>query len=378
MGIPAAGQSLLTDSALVGQGVNLLPLRTSFEGDPSVSPLLKTVRDTTLDAYDHQNYTFGSLVQKLGIRRDPSRLPLVEVQFNLEKVGTGLVFPGLTAVVDACPKRYVNFDLFLNVVESSEGLVLDCDYNTDLFDRATVDRWLAHLEAILESMAADPNRTVSALSMLNEVERRRLTVEWNDTCAEYPRGTCAHQLIEAQAARTPEAVAVVCGERQLTYAELDTCANRVANFLRQRGVGVGHRVAICLDRSTDMVLAVLGVLKSGAAYVPLDPDFPQERIAAVLEDADPVLVLTRQEIATRLALPAAKAICLDTARTEINRADANRPTSLVTAEDLAYVIFTSGSTGKPKGVEIAHRPIVNFLVSMANQPGLQRTTRSLP
>jgi len=370
VGIPAAGQSLLANSALVGQGVNFLPLRTSFEGAPAVNALLKAVRGTTLDAYDHQSYTFGSLVQKLGLRRDPSRLPLVEVQFNLEKDGAGLAFPGLTAEVDPCPKSFVNFDLFLNVIESDDGLTLDCDYNTDLFDRATVERWLGHFESLMEAMAADPPRPVSAVPLLNDAERHRLTTEWNDTRADYPRTACVHQLVEAQAGRTPSAVAVVCADRQLTYTELERGANRVAHVLLNRGVRGGDRVALCLDRSTDMVLAVLGALKAGATYVPLDPDFPPERIAHVIEDAAPALILTRQEIATRLGLPASKRVCFDTDRSEIDLADDHAPNTGVTADDLAYVIYTSGSTGKPKGVEIAHRAVVNFLTSMAQRPGL--------
>ncbi|QJW98083.1 non-ribosomal peptide synthetase/type I polyketide synthase [Frigoriglobus tundricola] len=370
VGVPAAGQSLLADGALVGQGVNFLPLRTSFEGDPAVGPLLKSVRATTLDAYDHQNYTFGSLVRALGLRRDPSRLPLVEVQFNLERVGAGVTFPGLTAEVDPCPKSFVNFDLFLNVIESDDGLTLDCDYNTDLFDRATVDRWLGHFETLMGAMAADPTRPVSAVPLLSDAERHRLTAEWNDTRADYPHAACVHQLVESQTGRTPGAVAVDCAGQQLTYAELDRGANRVAHVLLNRGVRVGDRVAVCLDRSTDMLLAVFGALKAGATYVPLDPDFPAERIAHVVADAAPVLVLTRHEIATRLGLPATKRVCFDSDRPEIDRSDDRTPRTGVTADDLAYVIYTSGSTGQPKGVEIAHRAVVNFLTAMARRPGL--------
>ena len=370
VGIPSAGQSQLEDGALVGHCVNFLPLRTSFEGDPTAGSLLKQVRATLLDAYDHQGYTFGSLVQKLGVRRDPSRLPLVEIQFNLEKVGTGLTFPGLRAEVDPCPKAYVNFDLFLNVVEADDGLTLDLDYNSDLFDRQTAERWLGHYETLLEGMAADATRPVSAVPMLTPQEVHRVLVEWNQTRLDYPRDLCAHQLIEAQARRTPDAVAVVCGNSQLTYAELERGANRIAHSLRRRGVSVGDRVAVCLDRSTDMLLAVFGVLKAGAAYVPLDPDFPRDRIVTVVEDADPVLFLTAHDIAARLALPAGKVVCLAAAGSEIEREEATPPATAATADDIAYVIYTSGSTGKPKGVQIPHRAVVNFLTSMAVRPGM--------
>ena len=234
VGIPAAGQSLVEAEALVGHCVNFLPLRTSFEGDPTVPAMLSQVRGTLLDGYDHQNYTYGSLVKKLGLVRDPSRLPLVEVQFNLERVGTGLTFPGLKVQVDPCPKSFVNFDLFLNVVESDEGLVIDCDYNRDLLDPRTIERWLGHLETLLDGMAANPRQTVSALPLLSDAERQQLMVDWNATKMDYPRDRCVHQVIAEQAARTPQAIAVVCGDRQLTYAQLDASANRLAHFLQKR------------------------------------------------------------------------------------------------------------------------------------------------
>src|SRR5262249_19342894 len=160
------------------------------------------------------------------------------------------------------PKRFVNFDLFLNAVDSEDGLVLDCDYNLDLFDRTTIERWLGHYETLLENMAAEPAKPISTLCLLNEAERRQLTVEWNDTRQEYQQGRCVHQLIEAQVGRTPQASAVTCGTRTLTYVELDSDANCFAQFLRQRGVSLGERVGICLDRSTEMLVTVLAVLKA--------------------------------------------------------------------------------------------------------------------
>jgi len=370
VGIPSAGQSQLDDGALVGHGVNFLPLRTSFDGDPTVGALLKQVRGTLLDAYDHQNYTFGSLVQRLGIRRDPSRLPLVEIQFNLEKFGGELAFSGLRAEADSCPKAFVNFDLFLNIAETATGLVLTLDYNTDLFDRATVERWLTHYETLLDGMAADATRQVSATPMLTPTELRRLTIDWNETRQEYPRELCTHQLIEVQAARTPNAIAVVCGSHGLTYGDLERGANRIANFLRRRGVSVGDRVVVCLERSTDMLPAVLGVMKTGAAYVPLDPEFPKDRIAMVVEDAEPSLIVTQSDVAARLSLPSDRIVRLDADGQDIKREADSRPSTAATADDAAYIIFTSGSTGKPKGVQIPHRAVVNFLTSMAVEPGV--------
>ena len=370
VGIPSAGQSLVETDSLVGHCVNFLPVRSSFENDPSVAGVLTHMRGALLDAYDHQNYTYGSLIQKLGLRRDPSRLPLVEVQFNLERVGTGLTFPGLQVQVDPCPKSFVNFGLFLNVVESDDGLVIDCDYNTDLFDAQTIDRWLHHLEVLLEGFVANPRQAVSAVPMLGDSERRQLVVEWNNTRADYPREKCVHQLIGEQAARTPQAIAAVCEGKQLTYAQLETASNQLANFLRKRGVGTGDRIAICLDRSLEMLIGVVGILKAGAAYVPLDPEFPAERIAAVFEDARPTILLTHSAISPRLTIGSTQVVCVDKAWSEIVREKQTAPDTATTCTDLAYVIFTSGSTGKPKGVEIPHRAVVNMLCSMAKQPGL--------
>jgi amino acid adenylation domain-containing protein len=372
VGIPAAGQSLLETGALVGHCVNFLPLRTSFATNSAVATLLTQVRGTLLDAYEHQNYTYGSLIKKLGLRRDPARLPLVEVQFNLERVasGTALTFSGLEVQVDSCPKRFVNFDLFLNVVESEEGLVLDCDYNRDLFDPATMERWLQHLETLVEGMAANPRQVVSELPVLSDAERRHLIVEWNNTRMDYPRDQCVHQLISSQASSTPQAIAAVCGDRQLTYAELDGTANRLAHFLHRRSVVTGDRVAICLDRSLEMLIGVLGILKSGAAYVPLDPEFPAERIRTVLEDAEPSLLLTDEKIASSLGRLTTPVVCLDHVSSEMARQDNHPPASATTSSDLAYVIYTSGSTGKPKGVQVPHRAVVNLLCSMARRPGL--------
>lgn len=370
VGIPAAGQSVFGANNLVGHCVNFLPLRSTIAGEQTVADLLARVRSTLLDAYDHQNYTYGSLVQKLGLKRDPSRLPLVEVQFNLERVGGQLAFSGLRTRVDACPKSFVNFDLFLNAVESDEGLVFDCDYNRDLFDGASVERWLGHLETLLEGMVADPQMTVATIPLLSDVEKHRLLVEWNDTAVVYPRDKSVHQLIAEQAAQVPEAIAVVCGHHKLTYAQLEADSNRLAHYMRRRGVGPGCRVAVCLERSLDMVIGVLGVLKAGAAYIPLDPEFPAERVAAVLADANPTLILTQSSVASHLEMITGCFVKFDEARPEVDRESDSPLSNVLSPESPAYVIYTSGSTGQPKGVQVPHRAIVNLLTSMASRPGL--------
>ena len=264
----------------------------------------------------------------------------------------------------------MNFDLFFNVVESDLGLMIDCDYNRDLFDRQTVDRWLHHYQTLLDQMVAGPTQPVSALSLLDAAERHQLLVEWNHTDAQYPRDKCVHQLFEEQVSRTPGSVAAVFEDTKLTYAELDAAANRLAHHLLSLGVGPGTTVGICLERSLEMLVGLLGVLKAGGAYVPLDPHYPRERIAAVIEDSTPALIVTQAEIASRLRPVPCRMICLDEDRTAIMRTSPRKPVSSVSPSSLAYLIFTSGSTGRPKGVEITHRSVVNLLSSMAIRPGL--------
>lgn len=371
VGIPTAGQSLIEDSVLVGHCVNFLPLRASTTGDPAGVAFLAQVRQTLLAAYDHQNYTYGRLVRKLALPKDPSRLPLTEVQFNLERVGDGLQFDGFAVDVDPNPKSFVNFDLFLNVVESKDGLVLDCDYNTGLFDEITIARWLSHYETLLLGLVADVNQPISALPLFDETDRKQALIDWNETRADYARHACVHQLFEAQVQATPDAVAVTFEGQQLTYAELNERANQLGGYLRNLGVKPGVMVGVFTERSLDMIVALLGVMKSGGAYVPMDPTYPPERISFVLADASVPVLLTQEKLAQSLGALPTRLIFLDTAWEEVRRQSAGAPLAQVTPDDIAYVIYTSGSTGKPKGVEVSHRAVVNFLNSMRKKPGLQ-------
>ena len=377
VGIPAAAQSLVEGKALVGHCVNFLALRGRLEDGTTFSEFLSNGRRALLDAYEHQTYTYGTLVRKLAVPRDPSRLPLIEVQFNLERVGAGVHFEGLQASIDSCSKRFVNFDLFLNVVEGAEGLVLDCDYNTGLFDEATIDRWLGHYATLLAAIAEDPRRPVLELPLMSEAELGKLIAEGNTTRAEYPKQACVHELFEKQALLTPDAIAVQFGERTATYAELNEHATELGNYLAKQGIGPDQLVAICLERSLDMLVALLGVLKAGAAYVPLDPGYPKDRIEFILEEADIKMLLSHERVATDLGAVKTRVVCLDTEWQLV--ADQSRPAPRLAARsnDLAYVIYTSGSTGKPKGVEIQHRAVVNFLCSMQQRPGIAATDRLL-
>jgi len=370
VGIPTAGQSLLEDAVLVGHCVNFIPLRGRLAGDPTAADFLTRTKQTVLAGYEHQNYTYGRLVRKLQIPRDPSRLPLTEVQFNLERVGDDMKFDGFDAEADPNPKSFVNFDIFLNVVESKDGLMLDCDYNTGLFDEATIARWLNAYETLLLGMVADASQPVSLLPLLNAGDKQRILIDWNRTAADYPRNVCVHQLFEAQARKTPDAIAAVFDSEQLSYRDLNRKANQLANYLQDSGVRPGVMVGVFVERSLDMIVALLGVLKAGGAYVPMDPTYPAERISFVLNDASVPVLLTQEPLFKTVNVGSARHIFLDTEWATIDRCSSEAPRAAATADDLAYVIYTSGSTGKPKGVEISHRAVVNLLASMGKKPGL--------
>jgi amino acid adenylation domain-containing protein len=377
IGIPAAGQSLLDNSNFVGHCVNFLPLRVQFADNQPVSQLLQSAKRTLLDAYEHQRCTYGTLVRELKLRRDPSRLPLVEVQFNLEKVGAGASFSGLQTAVDPNPKAAVNFDLFLNVVESPDGLLVDCDYNSDLFDSDTIARWLTHFETLLNGIANDTAQSADRLPILDDASLQQILVDWNATASDYPRDACVHQLIELQAQRTPDALAACFADQTLTYAQLERRANQLARHLIKVGVTPGSMVAISVERSLEMLVSLLAIWKAGAAYIPLDPGYPRERLSYILQQTSTPILITQSNLVSRLPVFDTRLICLDRDAVLVARELQTAPNLPCDSQSNAYVIFTSGSTGKPKGVEVTHRNVVNLLCSMREQPGLTPQDRLL-
>ena len=258
-------------------------------------------------------------------------------------------------------KDTAKFDLTLTMAEETDGLRATVEYNTDLFDAATITRLLGHFQTILEGIAADPEQRLSALPLMTAAERQQLLVEWNDTMREYPRGQCLHQLLEAQVEQTPTALAVVCEGHELTYRELNRRANQVAHYLRSLGVGPEVLVGLCVERSVEMLVGLLGILKAGGAYVPLDPAYPKDRLSFILEDTQAPVLLTRQRLAIELPQGRAQIVCLDSGWEVIAQESEENPVNAAQPENLAYVIYTSGSTGKPKGVLIEHRQILNYV-----------------
>jgi amino acid adenylation domain-containing protein len=371
VGVPTAGQLALDAQDLVGHCVNFLPLRTHIEEGASFLDYLAAVRSRLLDGYDHQNCTYGSLIQKLDLRRDPSRLPLVPVSFNLDKHRSDPDFADLDVEVSNRVKSSINFDCEINVLQEGNELQVTWDYNSDLFDADTIRRWLSHYYRLLESVVTDPEQRISDLALLTDVEEHQLLVEWNDSQREYPKDKCIHELFEAQAERCPDAVAVVFEEQRLTYRELNSKANQLASYLRGLGVAPQTLVGLCVERSLEMVIGLLGILKAGGTYVPLDPAYPEERLAFMLQDAQVQIILTQQPLIS--AFPAdhgVQLLCLDTDCAQLSEHTDTNLDNAITSENLAYVIYTSGSTGKPKGVQISHRAVVNFLSSMQREPGL--------
>ncbi len=371
VGVLAAGQAASELYNLVGHCVNMLPLRSRVDGKSSLSEYLQTRRSAVLDAYDHQQFTFGSLVQKLAIPRDASRIPLAPVLLNIDRgLDTSkLPFDGLEVELYSNPRTYENFELFVNATEFAGKVTLECQYNTNLFDAETIRRRMAELEMLLEGMVADPDRSIATLPLLPVSEQNLLTL-WNQTEAFYPQDICIHQLIEAQVERTPDAIAVVFEDLQLTYQELDRRANQLAHYLQTLGVCSEVLVGISLERTTEMLVAMLGVLKAGGAYVPVDPTYPEERIAFMLKDAQISVLLTHSDLLDRLPPIQTQIVCLDRDETAISQQSIDNPANSISPDNLAYVIYTSGSTGTPKGVQVPHRGVVNFLTTMQAKPGI--------
>ncbi|HEX9935555.1 MAG TPA: amino acid adenylation domain-containing protein, partial [Longimicrobium sp.] len=363
VGSPIAGRTRGEVEELIGFFVNTLVLRTGLSGDPSFRETLRRVREATLGAYEHQEVPFEKLVAELQPERSLSHSPLFQVMFALQNAegGSGAL-PGLKVSGAGAATEITTFDLSLSLTATPQGLHGALSYSTDLFERDTAERMLGHLERVLEQVAADADVRLSRLALLGEAERAWVVEEWNRTEAEVPRDACVHELFEAQVERTPGAVALVYEDEEVTYAELNARANRLAHHLRGLGVGADARVGICVERGVDMVVAVLATLKAGGAYVPLDPEYPAERLGYMLRDSAPVVLLTQRSLLGQLDGAGVPVEVLDgEVSAWAGQPDSNPARGALTPENLAYVIYTSGSTGQPKGVMNGHRGVVNLL-----------------
>lgn len=362
---------------VMGYFANNIVLRGDLSGNPTVRELLARSRVMALNAYSHQDMPFDMLVEALATRRELNHSPLFQVLFVLQNLSlTGFELPGLVCETMELPVTTARFDLAVDVFDLPQhGLRAYFEYNTDLFDAATIERMQRHFECLLEGVVAMPDAHISDLPILPEEEIRGLLHDWNRTAVEYPRDQTVHGLFEQQARSTPDAIALVFEDLELTYRELNVRANRVAHHLRELGVGRESLVGVWLDRSAEMVVALLGVLKAGGAYVPLDPAFPRDRIDYMMADAELTVVLTQTRLAEGLAKEGLRAVCMDGDAAQLARMPAGNPAPLAEAANLAYVIYTSGSTGRPKGVMLEHRSVVNFLLSMHREPGITAQDR---
>nr|QEO74352.1 condensation domain-containing protein [uncultured bacterium] len=379
VGFPSASRTRPETQGLIGYLLNMLVMRTDLSGDPTVRELLGRVREVAVGAYAHSELPYGRLVEEMAKERDTNRNPLFQICFIIADFQDST--PEGASTISMRPIEFegdtAKFDLTLALNDSPHSPSFIAEYNTDLFDDTTITRLLEHLHVLLEGVVAAPERRVSALPLLGEDERRQLLSEWNETAAEYPRDKPLHELIAAQADRTPDAVAVVFRDERLTYRELNARADKLAHHLRRRGVAAETRVGVCVERSIEMVVGLLSILKAGGAYVPLDPHHPKERLAFVMEDAGVSALLTQSSLLERLPEQRPAAVLLDADGDSVRLESEREPASRLAPENLAYVIYTSGSTGRPKGVAIAHRSIVNLLTSMRRQIGLSSSDRLL-
>ena len=378
IGVPSAGRGRPELMNLIGAFVNPLVLRSSITGRLCVRDLVRRVRQTVVEAHDNADISLTQLVEELRPVRVPQRMPWYQVMFVYQNLPVLEVdWQGIEIIPRRLDVGTTPFDLVVDVFPTAGELVVDWQYSTLLFEPSTISRLHQHWVHLLEAMVTRPDQDVWALPLLGEGERRQVLVEWNQTAAAYPQDLCLHELFEAQVARSPEAVAVVCGEQQWTYAELNAQANRLAHHLRTLGVGPEVRVGICVERSLAMMAGLLGILKAGGAYVPLDPEYPPERLAFVVQDAHIPVLLTQAHLSDHLRSHLPHVICLDVNQPDIALQPDHNPPTLTTPENLAYLIYTSGSTGRQKGVAVPHRAVANHSHAMTKIFGLTAQDRVL-
>ena len=347
---------------LVGFFANTLPLRLKLEGNPPFQDVLRQVRHMTLEAYAHQDLPFEKLVEAVQPDRDMNRTPIFQVAFELQNaLSETLPLPGLQVELEPIATLTAKYDLSLFVVDSDGRLNLRIEYNTDLFGPASVNSFLERFEILLGAVVDDPQRPISDLPLLSKGARQQLLQDWNKTAVELPAEPLIHRRFEVQVQETPDAVAIVSKDQQLTYRELNTKANQLAHHLQMEGVGPDVLVGIYMERAPEMVVGLLGVLKVGGAYLPLDPSYPQERLRFMLEDSKASIVLTQEHLQVGLPKTSAAVHSLDSEWTDLRKHGEENLTSPVTHGNLAYAIYTSGSTGRPKGAMIEHRAIANHM-----------------
>lgn len=365
VGTPISSRPAPEFNGLIGFFLNTLVLPADLKGDPSFTELLKRVRTVSLQALDHSDLPFEKLVEALQPERDLSRTALFQVMFTMQKAPTATVqLQNLKLISREVDTGTSKFDLFLCVQENGQELGGYVEYCTDLFDGSTVERMLGHFETLLKGIVHDDSQCISRLPLLTGPERKRMLVDWNQTAADYPAHVCLHELIEAQVERSPDCLAVVFEGQHLTYRELNRRANQLSHYLRKLGVAPETVVGVFMHRSMEMLISLLAILKAGGAYLPLDPEYPTERLRVMLEDSETRVILTQSDLLKRIPDTPSRLISVDTEWEEFSAHNQENPANIATVDNIAYVIYTSGSTGKPKGVLNTHKGIVNRLLWM--------------
>ena len=377
VGSPVANRYQPELEQLIGFFVKTLALRLDLTGNPSFRDLVLRVRNICHEAFAHGDLPFEKLVEATVQTRDLGRNPLFHVMFAMQEPGAEeLCLDGVRTEALEVENGTAKFDLTLSLQESNQHLVGSIEYSTDLFKPDTIERMVGHYQTLLKEVSDNPDRRISDYPILTAAERKQLLIEWNDTAGEYPKSKCIHELIEEQTENSADAIAVTFQEQQLTYRELNARANQLAWHLISLGMGPERLVGIYFDRALDMVVGLLAILKAGAGYVPLDPAYPKERLAFMLEDANVSVVVTQEKLIRSCELSGISAepvyVCLDRDCASIEACSNQNPNVPLTSDNLAYVIYTSGSRGKPKGVQVLHRSIVNCLHSMAERLGFTK------
>jgi amino acid adenylation domain-containing protein len=375
---PIAGRNQSHLEGLIGFFVNTLVMRTYLADNPTFRSLLQRVRKTALEAYTHQDLPFEQLIEILQPQRDLSRTPFDQVSFALQNMPIGhLHLAGLDLQPLNIDNSTAKSDLTFFLYMAGEALGGMIEYNSDLFDASTIERLADHYQRLLNEVVKNPEQHVDHVAFLSETERHQLLREWNATAQRFPTQTCLHDLIADQVQRTPDAVALVSEDAQISYRTFDHQANQLAHFLQRMNVGPEVHVGLYMERSLEQMVALLAILKAGAAYVPLDPDYPANRVTSILHQANIPVLLTQQRFLPHLSTYKGQVLCLDADRSSIEQQPTVSPESSVQSENLAYTIYTSGSTGEPKGVMVSHRSLVNHCCAVARAYALTATDRVL-
>lgn len=362
IGTPVANRNRQELEGLIGFFVNTLVLRSDLSGNPAFTALLEQCGKTVLNAQAHQDLPFDKLVETLGGVRDLNRTPLFQVMFVMQNTPSdSFSLPGLQLIQGNADTKTAKFDLTLLLSQTDQGLQAAIEYNTDLYEQATIARMAGHYLSLLQGIVSEPDQRIAELPLLGQAEQQQILADWNATAVDYPQGRWLHQLFEQQVETTPDAVAVIYEQRFLSYAELNIRANQLAHHLRGYGIGPDVLVGVCMERSLEMVIGLLGILKAGGAYVPLDPGYPQERLAFMMHDVNTPIILSQSHLQDKLAASPAKLLCLDTQWPELAGEPVHNPKAALLPEHLAYCIYTSGSTGQPKGAVVSHQGILNRL-----------------